>query len=212
MDRTQLLQYDVFVFDVDDTLLYTFRNGWYKINAAAAQLGFPRITFAQYRACYGNYSFDACIARWFPAADAGRMKQAYAAQSAQYPYRPVCDFSVLQDLLARHNKQAAVLTNGSHDEKLLRKLAACNADLPRLCGIWGAEDLPQPKPSPLAVAPLLQRFPGKRIVYIADAETDRRMAEAAGIGFLQVGTGKDLPEAGRPSVSSVEQLITILRS
>lgn len=212
MERAELLGYDVFVFDVDDTLLHTFENGYLKINAAAAQLGYPPITFEQYRACYGTYSFASCIQRWFAAADPAQMAQAYADQAARFPYRPICDFSVVQALLARQGKQAAILTNGANDERLRRKLAVCGTDFSRLAGIWGAEDVPAPKPSPLAVLPIKQRFPGKKILYIGDAETDRRMAADAGIGFLQVATGRDQPSSDTPSVSSLVELITKLRS
>lgn len=212
MEHTELLGYDVFVFDVDDTLLYTFRNGYHKINAAAVQLGYPQISFEQYRACYGNYTFDACISIWFPSADIQQVKQSYAAQSTQYPYRPICDFSQLQMLLAGYGKQTAILTNGSNDEKLRRKLAVCNTDFSILSGIWGAEDIPLPKPSPLAIQPLRQRFPGARLLYIGDAETDRQMAEEAEIGFLQVCTGRAQPTANTTAIASVAQLITLLRS
>lgn len=211
MKPEELLHFDIFVFDVDDTLLYTFENGYHKINAAAAQLGHPQISFEQYRACYGTRSFAECIAIWFPAADFSQMQQAYADQSARFPYRPVCDFSELQQLLSSLGKQVAVLTNGSNDQRLRRKLTACGTNFSHLCGIWGAEDIPQPKPSAMAVQPLMQRFPGKRILYIGDAETDRQMAENAEIGFLQVSTGRDQPLANTPSISSLVQLIALLR-
>ena len=36
----KLYDYDIFLFDVDDTLLYTFENGFHKVNAAAKACGY----------------------------------------------------------------------------------------------------------------------------------------------------------------------------
>lgn len=206
-NRDTFWAYDVYVFDVDDTLLYTFRNGFLKINAAAAICGLPKLSFARYKEDYGVFSFSECLQRWFPAADTEQVKQCYASMWKRVAYQPVCDFSALQQILHQKRKRVALLTNGTRDEKLYRKLEICRVDLDHLEGLWCAEDIPERKPSPLAIAPIQERFPGKHLLCIGDADSDRQMAYSAGAGFLQVCSGKERP---LPGVSHIPSLAVLL--
>lgn len=206
-----LRAYDAFVFDVDDTLLYTFRNGYRKIMIVAEALGYSRPDYNDYALCYGVLSFEECLARWFSGTEVSLAALAYRDASARVPYEAVCNFSELQSLLLQRGKETAILTNGHNDAKLRRKLAACGVNRELLAGLWGAEDLPAPKPSALAMLPVRERFPACPILYIGDAVVDRDTALSAGVGFLQVCTGKDNPFPSVPSVASVQVLIDWLR-
>ena len=199
--------HDIYVFDVDDTLLYTFQNGFRKLNAAAELCGLAPLSFSQYKQDYGVFPFLECLRRWFPSGDAVRLSQCYACMWQRIPYQAVCDFSALQRVLHRHGKRTALLTNGARNEKLYRKLEVCRVDWEGLEGLWCAQDLPAQKPSPLAITPIQQRFPGKRLLYIGDAASDRQMACSAGIGFLQVCSGKEPPLPDTDHISSLATLL-----
>ena len=119
------------------------------------------------------------------------MTEAYARQCKKYPYRPVCDFGSIQNRLLERGINCGILTNGHNDRKLLQKLRVAGADVPKLIGIWGKEDIPFPKPDPRALNPVRSRFPGSKIVYFGDSYADHRMCADAGISFVQVKTGKE---------------------
>lgn len=203
---------DVFVFDVDDTLLYTFRNGYRKLRIVAETLGCPILDYHEYAACYGVLSFEECLARWFPGTDVSLAIQVYRESSARVSYEAVCDFSELQSLLSQKGKVTAILTNGHNDARLLEKLNVCGVNQKFLAGLWGMEDLPAPKPSARSMQPVKDRFPARPILYIGDAAVDRDTALAAGVDFLQVCTGKDGPIPGTPSAASLEVLIDRLKT
>ena len=209
--KSFITRHDIFVFDVDDTLLYTFQNGFKKINLAAKELGYQQISFESYAAHYGVDNFEDCIRCWFPNSDIESFKSCYQQMASKCPYLPVCDFSEIQKSLVQKGKLTAILTNGSRNDKLLTKLRICNTDFNLLCGIWGKQDIPAPKPSPLAILPIKELFSTKKILYIGDAKTDQEMATEANISFLQVHSGKDAPFTGAHSISSLKDLQLLLR-
>lgn len=206
-----LQKYDAFVFDVDDTLLYTFRNGYRKLQIVALALGYSGLDFKEYANYYGVLSFEECLARWFSEIEVPLAIRTYKEASAQIPYEAICDFSELQSLLSRQGKQTAILTNGHNDMKLRQKLEICGVNEDLLAGLWGAENLPAPKPSALAMLPAKECFPESSILYVGDAVGDKDMAMAAGVGFLQVYTGKDGPLPGVSGITSLQVLIDCLR-
>jgi len=208
--RTFLLSHDFFLFDVDDTLLWTFSNGFHKVNAAAAELGLAKITFERYRSLYGRKSFLTCLEMWFPGTDPQEFSGLYARQKERFPYKPVCEFRQIQQKAARAGIQCAILTNGRHDKKLTEKLLSAQTDINALSGVWGGEDLPEPKPSPRALEPVQARFPDARLLYIGDAWSDAQMARAAGIGFLQVCSGADPALPDTHTLSSLGVLAAYL--
>lgn len=206
-----LAQHDLFLFDVDDTLLYTFKNGFRKVNLVAAQMGLQPLPFSQYEQLYGKEGFLDCVCSWFPNADPTAFQKCYAEISQEVPYLPICRFCQIQSLFAARLQKTAILTNGKHDAKLMKKLEACQTDIHLLSGIWGEEDLPAIKPDPRAVLPVIEHFPACRIVYIGDSEIDFQMSKSAGISFLQVYTGNAPAIKGTAGIASVKELLFYLK-
>ena len=186
-----LFDNDIFLFDVDDTLLYTFENGYHKVNAAAKACGYSPVSFEQYKACYGKYSFYECLAIWFPGCNVLEMSKNYDSEKIHFPYKPICDFGKLQKTLDKKRIKCGILTNGKHNEKLYEKLACVRAEISELVGIWGKEDISFPKPDPRALDPVKRLWPEARIVYFGDSIHDYEMCKEGKILFVQVLSGKE---------------------
>ena len=187
----KLYDYDIFLFDVDDTLLYTFENGFHKVNAAAKACGYSPVSFEQYKACYGNLPFPECLATWFPGCNVLEMSNKYDSEKKQFPYKPICDFGKLQEQLYKRGIKCGILTNGKHNEKLYEKLSCVRAEVSDLIGIWGQEDIPCLKPDPRALEPVKHLWPKAKIVYFGDSIRDYNMCKAGNVRFVQVLSGKE---------------------
>lgn len=209
---TQMLlrSFDLFLFDVDDTLLRTFQNGFRKINGVAADCGLQPVSFETYRRWYGCVSFEECLRIWFPGADAGMLAACYDLQKRKYPYLPVCDFGGVQKKIEGRYGRCGILTNGRHNPKLYEKLRIAGVDTGRLAGIWGREDLPAPKPDPRAFGAVRERYPKAKLVYFADAGIDEQMCRKAGVFFIQVLTEKEPRIPDVCCLKSVEELEILL--
>ena len=104
---SELLKARLLLFDVDDTLIYTYKNGFNKVNAAAIQAGRKTITFDEYSELYGVYTFEECLRKWFKMADVAYIKHLYSLQKRRMPYEPICNFGELQ--VALHIKRSLML-------------------------------------------------------------------------------------------------------
>lgn len=200
----------LFVFDVDDTLLPTFRTGYKKVCAAAEILNLKKIDFKQYQKAYGVLPFEKCIEHWFGKVDVNKFILTYNEMSDMFPYMPICDFSIIQRALASKNIDCAILTNGHNDLKLEKKLHIAGVDRLKLVGIWGREDVEEVKPSIKALKPLFDLSERNRILYIGDSHNDYIMCKNAGIGFLQVLSGKDERIDNCYYVKSIKDLVDIV--
>lgn len=208
--RKLLCSFNLFLFDVDDTLLRTFQNGFNKINGVADDCGLSQVSYETYHRWYGCVSFEECLRIWFPNADIEMLSTYYERQKKKYPYLPVCDFGSIQEKIERQYGSCGILTNGKHNPKLFEKLRIAGVDIERLAGIWGREDLLAPKPDPRAFGTVRKKYPNARIVYFGDANIDAQMCREADVFFIQVLTGKDSQIAGVCSLNSVEELNKIL--
>lgn len=206
----QIFDSDIFIFDVDDTLLYTFRNGFYKINAAAKECGHAQISFQQYATCYGKFSFYECITIWFPYCDVSVLSKKYDLQKDSYPYKPICDFGELQRKLHGKGIKCGILTNGNHNDKLYEKLQCVNADISGLIGVWGRENIPFPKPDARALTPVNELFPNAKIVYFGDSNNDYQMCLEGNVQFVQVLSGKEPKIQDALSIRDVSVLFEYL--
>lgn len=210
MNLNDIFLNDIFLFDVDDTLLYTFQNGFLKINAAAQESGCRPITFDEYRFCYGRYSFEECLRIWFPSCNVEQLSRCYSEQKSKFPYKPICDFGILQKKLINRGIQCGILTNGYSDKKLFEKLQLSGVILSDLIGVWGKEDLPFPKPDSRALLPVKKLYPSRKLVYFGDAVTDYQMCREGNVAFVQVLSGKENAISNVISIRDITILLEYL--
>lgn len=202
----ELLVAKLFLFDVGDTLLFTYKNGFKKINAAAIMAGLPPLAFDEYAKLYGVYPFEVCLQKWFKIADVSYIKYLYKLQKSKIPYEPTCDFGESQALLNAKGIQCGILTNGDKSQELFEKLNIAKINWDLIVGVWGSEDIPYKKPDPRALTPVLSRWKKEDIVYFGDSYIDYQMCLSARIQFVQVLTGKDSAIEGCQTLKSVRAL------
>lgn len=179
------------VFDVDDTLLYTFKNGYDKVNFVARKMNRKEISLERFRELYGSYSFEECIQKWFLGVDVEFFKANYNEAASIYEYKAICDFGQLQRGLYQKGIKTAILTNGKNDERLEKKLRVAKADFEKIACIYSRENCGEVKPSGqglLRIAEELQ-ITTDEIMYIGDMKIDYMAAENAGVTFIGVRTG-----------------------
>ena len=80
-----------------------------------------------------------------------------------------------------------------------------------IAGVWGCEDLPNKKPDPSALTPVLSKWNRGEIIYFGDAYTDYQMCIAAQIPFVQVLSGKDAMIEGCQTLRNLGELIELLK-
>lgn len=197
----KLLSVTCLVFDVDDTLVYTYRNGFEKVNAAAEQLGLPKLDEGAFDRAYGSLTFDECVRVWFPGIDVQAFAAAYDRAAERFPYCAIADFGALQQRASARGVRVGVLSNGMRD-KTRRKLEASRARPEALAFILAREDLPAAKPSPSAFEPVIaatRLAPGCH-AYVGDSRADRHAALGAGLEFVAVNTGPRPWQAGETDI------------
>lgn len=204
---------EVLVFDVDDTLVYTFETAFLKTRAVARAMGVPPPSRQRFLADYGQRSFRECVEGWFPGTSAAYFDAVYSHQAWAISDRPVTRFADVQRRLSRRGIRVGVLTNGPRD-RTLRKLKAAAVDLGRLDFLFCAEHLPRLKPDPIAFLPVLRttgRDPARH-AYVADSPGDQVAAHGAGLAFIGVRTGPHpCPRAACEFlIDSVEEVETCL--
>ena len=208
--KSIVLKSNIILFDVDDTLLYTFKNGFYKINAAAKECGYSPVSYNMYKLCYGQFTFQECLHIWFPFGNEIELSEAYDLQKSKFPYKPICNFGRLQDKLYSHGIRCGILTNGKRNAKLYEKLCCVESDFTQLIGIWGREDLPFTKPDSRALLPIKKLYPRSCITYFGDSYSDYQMCLEGNIQFVQVLSGKEKKIQESLSIRDVSVLLEYL--
>jgi phosphoglycolate phosphatase len=199
----------VVVFDLDDTLIATYRTSYLRTCAAVAALGLPPLDEESFRNIYGRHPFPECARRWYPTLDLQDFIAAYAGSAAAASYTPLCDLDRLFAGLERLGFAAAILTNCTRAQATRKFVQVClkSPALPFL--VLCAEDLDAPKPSPRAFDALLRatHLPSEDHIYFGDAKSDEVAARGAGLRFVGVGTG---PHPVGPPNMSVARLLDII--
>lgn len=179
------------VFDVDDTLLFTFKNGYHKVNYAARKMNRKEISLETFRKLYGFYNFEECIERWFLGVDVEIFKAYYNQAINLYQYKAICNFGHLQQKLHKKGIKTAILTNGKNDEKLQKKMKIAQVDIEKISCIYTRENSGEVKPSGeglLRIAKEL-KISTNNIIYVGDMKVDLFAAKDAGTRFIGVRTG-----------------------
>lgn len=171
------------IFDVDDTLVDTFKVGWRKFRTISdvMQIRLPEID--QFRRIYGVLGFDSCVDQLFGKGNAAEARRLYEKLSH---YSPILLGDVQSALAAMEGLglKLAVLTNGTR-KKTRRKLHAV-MPVQRWTAIrCGDEGLPKPDPgSYLRLVAELEVQPHETC-FVGDS--DQELSIAASLGMLTIG-------------------------
>lgn len=203
------------IFDLDDTLLYTCKNAFLKTNIVAIHYKEDQITEEAFFESYGKKTISECIKTWFKKIDETQFEKVYSRLSLDIPYRPVCDFSKLQQELKECRKEIGILTNSKLNTSLLKKLDAINLNTKLIDYIYTSDTVVARKPSGKAFTNLLKKsgLEPNKILYIGDSYDDYCSCVEAGVIFVPVNTGviKWRNESVYFYLESVNELITLVR-
>jgi len=200
------------VFDVDDTLLYTYKNGFTKINLAAQNLDYDLISFERFKQLYGMMSFEDCISCWFGDIDVDVFISEYRLQSRTVFYEPVCDFSTIQTFARKTGKHVGIFTNGKNDDRLSEKLKAAGVDTDKLLCLYTQENVSEPKPSGEGLIKISDfcKLARTEITYIGDSQSDYMASIHAGTNFIGVNTGIRPWGEDVPSMANIRDITKLI--
>jgi phosphoglycolate phosphatase len=185
-----LMGHRVAIFDVDDTLIFTFETAFARTCAALDELGLGSIDKRDFADVYGVVPFPDCVHRWHPDLELATFQAAYAKRSPALPYRPTISISHLFRSLVRASIQVGIVTNSARG-KLERKLGRNCLSLLPANYVWCRENLLALKPSPAAFDGMLcaTGLPPAAHVYVGDSMIDAEASRGAGLGFIAVESG-----------------------
>lgn len=189
---------DLFIFDLDGTLLDSLAGATAAMNRVLASRGLPPVQPGQMAACLhsGVEYFARCASRIEDPAQLGRLVEEYQAEylahccDPLYPGVP----QTLAALLAR-GKKLAVLSNKP------QALACCQLELtglaPYFWRVLADDGLTPLKPRPEGVLRLVKEAgcPAARTVVVGDSLPDLEAGRTAGaaVCFASYGIGRPAP-------------------
>ena len=183
------------LFDVDDTLLLTFLNGFRKIQTVGDRIEQESPSLDRFRALYGILTFDQCMVRWFPDSNLDECRNIYESLSVSHPTAAIEGVIGAVNQLLERGIQVGVISNGLID-RIKAKLSSAGFPVQRLCTIYAAT--PQKtyrKPDPMVFADSLTspNIHADTTIFVDDSIVDYLAATFAGIRFVGVLTGPRRP-------------------
>jgi phosphoglycolate phosphatase len=194
-----LRSYDLYIFDLDDTLVRTFDTvATVHYPALARQLGIPAPTPAAIREHWGGDLAQSLAAAFGPALrDPAAAVSAVAGLHERYPVQAVDGAARALDMLKKHGKAICLFTAGQPavvDTEIRRGLGR---DPDFFDFIYTVAEQGMAKPSPHIIYLLMdamRRQTGReigleRVLVMGDSLHDYATARAAGVDFAGVLTG-----------------------
>jgi phosphoglycolate phosphatase len=209
--------YDLFIFDLDGTLIDSVGDIADALNETLAELGGPAYDDAQVAKFVGS-GVRELIRRALPAELQSRVDEVAAQYRAHYVARPVKRTSLylgVPHTLEKLPGARAVATNkpGALARRILEELGV----MQHFAAVLGEDDVGRTKPDPLIVDLLRGKVGAtkRRTLYIGDSLVDADTADAAGVDLALVTYGYADPEKirARPARFHLERfadLVTVV--
>lgn len=189
--KEMLLKKRIIIFDLDDTIIYTFFNGYLKIRQVERNMELSNTDFTFFRTLYGRYSFEECISRMHPEVDIQQFINEYYKAAEDIPYKAVMDMGKLLEKFFSKGIEVGILTNSENYDRVLNKLEIAGCMESQFLFIYSGEMLKRKKPAAEAFYGIeeLRKYNSSEIAYIADGHSDQVFCNVLKIDFVAVGTG-----------------------
>ncbi|MNB80284.1 Phosphoglycolate phosphatase [compost metagenome] len=178
----------IILFDLDDTLIYTFQNSYLKITYALQQMNRSRYTptINEFIQVYGIIPFPDCMLQWIKKEDLFDFLQHYEKSKEKLPYQSICSLDLLKNFLSDHDLRCGLITNTPED-RIFQKVEQVFSREILFEFIFSNAN----KPDPIGILRAKQYFAvnGSEIVYIGDSLIDYATSLAANVDFIAVTTG-----------------------
>jgi phosphoglycolate phosphatase-like HAD superfamily hydrolase len=187
------------IFDIDDTIVYTFKNAFRKSELVAREMNVCSPSKDEFSAVYGKYSFEECIRLLHPGINIEEYRKKYDLLRQIIPYEPIGHPDLVMQKLMDDNIGLGILTNGPENKTFLKLEAAgiAKAIREKLLFIFHDGNLEFKKPDSRCFAQAVEKIRKEtgrtldslNIDYVGDCIDDFTAATGAGINFIGVLSG-----------------------
>jgi phosphoglycolate phosphatase-like HAD superfamily hydrolase len=185
------------VFDFDDTLIHTYRNGIDNLRIIGKELGLPVPEESEMRKEWGKAAKD-FISNLWPGCNPADFSEKYISLSSSLkPYPPVEGVHEMLDLLSR--RFVLGIVTGSERIAFSRKMVSAGLDFSKFSFILTNDEIQKSKNEAGYFDPLFRELEKlgiskKEVLFVGDSVYDYEAARAGGIHFVGVLTGPSTEE------------------
>lgn len=180
-----MMRKEILLFDLDDTLLYTYKTGYQRVLYSLNKMNLQLLTLEAFQKVYGKIPFDKCIIHWV-----GEKRKdefiAFYEESKQFnSYEAIYNENFFADLL--YSKFKLGIVTNTPVEKFDNKLNEVNL----YKSVFDFIRCDAKKPEPIGIIEAIHHFQveKEKVIYIGDSMVDYEAALAAEVDFLAVTTG-----------------------
>lgn len=178
----------VVVFDLDDTLVDTYKTEWHRVSAAYHALSGVNLPESKFQSIYGKPGFAFHVSRIIGDINVDKFIAAYDAMKNKVPYQTHVRGEDLNEL-HKCGYIIGYVTN-SRSKKCIEKLNAI--EFVAWDFRYTIDDLDMPKPYTNILTTICKRFRAlpEECIIIGDSEIDKSFAQQNNATFLPVNTGR----------------------
>jgi len=182
------------VYDLDGTLVDSFRDIWKCVNRVFTDFGLQPLTFDRVKGAVGDGA-RTLIQRLLNSTQQGSIDEVHRRFIEYYRENPTAEarlypgVKAVQAKVRRAGITQAILTNKPHPLTLLTCSHLALTD--SVDGIWGAQEDRPLKPDPESLLAILRYYdvPVANVVMVGDYGADHQVARSAGVAMIGVTWG-----------------------
>lgn len=178
------------VFDLDDTLIYTYKNYYKRVKKAAKLIFNVNITKKRFDKFYGKPGFKENMKLLLEKKDIDNFIECFNELVKENKYQKIISDKYL-DKLRKEGINIGIISNALREKNTI-KMNHANIEY-FFNFIYSFEDLKNPKPDTEIIDKIIdeKKYLRSEIMYVGDSVIDMEFANDAYICFVPVRTGKD---------------------
>lgn len=178
------------LFDLDDTLIYTYNNYYKRVKKAAQLIFNVNITRKRFDKFYGKPGFKENMKQLLEKKEIDNFIDCFNELLIENKYKKIINDKYL-DNLKKKGINIGIISNALGEKnniKINHADIGCFFDF-----IYSFEDLKNPKPDTEIINKIIdeKKYLRSEIIYVGDSSIDMEFANNASVCFVPVRTGKD---------------------